>query len=235
MKRFHAAGRTEIGPVRENNEDSIVTGDSLLAVADGMGGHPGGAEASTLATELIAATFKSRSLDSLEAVVRAANWVVWQRASSTTRLEGMGTTICVAGLTDDGTLALANVGDSRAYLVHQGSFRRLTEDHTITAELVRQGKVSQEEAMGHPDRNILTRALGVGPEVEIDVDRVEIETDDLLLLCSDGLFTELSESEIRGAMLSKATPRAIVDTLVEQALTNGGNDNVSAVVACVES
>src|SRR4051794_22329352 len=131
--------RPDVGLVRENNEDAIVTGAQLIAVADGLGGHAGGELASRLATELIAAGFAGGSLGELSAAVRAANWAVWERGSSTAEIEGMATTICAAGLVEDGVLAVVHVGDTRAYLARNGSLQRLTEDHTVAAEMVRDG------------------------------------------------------------------------------------------------
>jgi len=230
MPYLHCAGRTDIGLVREENQDAIVTAKELVAVADGLGGHAGGAVASSLATGLLSASFTGHSLDELAAAVRAANWVVWQRAAGSPELEGMGTTLCAAGLVGDGALALVNVGDSRAYLAHEGSVRRLTEDHTVAAELVRDGKLTQAEAGGHPQRHILTRALGMGPGLQIDAFCRPVAPGDLLLLCSDGLFNLVPDDEIGSQLLSGRTPRETVDALVELALARGGDDNVSVVV-----
>src|SRR5207245_2249775 len=119
----------------DNNEDAVVTGDQVAAVADGMGGHPGGEVASAVAVALVQAAFTGRSLDELEAGVRAANRAIWDRAGASPALEGMGTTICAAGLTGDGTLAVVNVGDSRAYVLRNDSLTQLTDDHSVTAEL----------------------------------------------------------------------------------------------------
>jgi len=231
MFQLNYAGRTDIGHVRERNEDAIVVDDRLVAVADGLGGHAGGALASTLATELLAASFRGTSVDELATAVRAANWVVWERASGSAALTGMGTTMCAAGLVDGDALAVVHVGDSRAYLAHEGSVRRLTEDHTVTAELVRDGRLTEEDAVEHPQRVILTRALGVAPDVEVDAVRRPVAPGDVLLLCSDGLFTHVPDDEIGSLMLSGNSPQATVDELLELALARGGSDNVSVVVA----
>jgi protein phosphatase len=231
MPYLHCAGRTDIGWVRQENQDAILTGEELVAVADGLGGHAGGAVASTLATGLLSAGFTGGSLDELTTGVRAANWVVRQRAADSPELEGMGTTMCAAGLLADGTLALVNVGDSRAYLAHEGSVRRLTEDHTVAAELVRNGELTPAEAAGHPQRHILTRALGMGPGLQIDASCRPAAPGDLLLLCSDGLFNLVPDDEIGSQLVSGSTPQETVDALVELALARGGDDNVSVVVA----
>lgn len=231
MPHLACAGRTDIGSVRERNEDAIVVNEQLVAVADGLGGHAGGELASRLATELLAASFRGGSVEELATAVRAANWVVWERASSAASLTGMGTTMCAAGLVDDGALAVVHVGDSRAYLAHEGSVHRLTEDHTVTAELIRDGRLAEADAAGHPQRMILTRALGVGPDVPVDAVRRPVAPGDVLLLCSDGLFTHVSDHEIGARLLSGGTPQATADELLELALARGGQDNVSVVVA----
>lgn len=235
MPTLDCAGRTDIGLVRENNEDAIVTGPQLVAVADGLGGHEGGELASTLATALIAATFTGRSLDELATVVRAANWAVWERASSAAGLDGMGTTMCAAGLLDNGALAVVSVGDSRAYLAREGSLHRLTDDHTVTAELVRNGELTVEEAAVHPHRVVLTRALGVGPDVQIDAACHDVAPGDRILLCSDGLFNQVPDGELESLLLDGTTPQATADALIELALSRGADDNVSAVVAEVRA
>ena len=231
MPHLNCAGRTDIGSVRERNEDAIVVGERLVAVADGLGGHAGGELASRLATELLAASFQGSSVEELATAVRAANWVVWERASSASSLKGMGTTMCAAGLVADGALAVVHVGDSRAYLASEGSVQRLTDDHTVTADLVRNGELTEADAVGHPQRAILTRALGVGPDVQVDAVRRPVEPGDVLLLCSDGLFNLVPDDEIGSALLSGREPQATADELLELALSRGGTDNVSVVVA----
>lgn len=233
MPSLQSAGRTDVGRVRENNEDAIVSDKQLIAVADGLGGHAGGELASRLATELVAASFTGSSLDELATAVRAANWAVWERSSSTAELEGMATTICAAGLLDDGMLAVVHVGDSRAYLARGGSLQRLTEDHTVAAQMVRDGELTEAEAAGHPQRSILTRALGAGPDVRLDATARPVEPGDRLLLCSDGLFNEMADDELGSLVFTEGTPQAAADALLERALSRGGRDNVSVVVADV--
>jgi protein phosphatase len=235
MPYLDCAGRTDVGLVRENNEDAIVTGAQLVAVADGLGGHAGGELASRLATELIAASFAGGSLDELSAAVRAANWAVWERGSSTAEIEGMATTICAAGLVEDGGLAVVHVGDTRAYLVRDGSLERLTEDHTVAAQMVRDGELTPEEAVDHPHRVVLTRALGVGPEVPLDSSSRPVAPGDRLLLCSDGLFNHVPDGELAEVLRAENPPRAAVDTLLELGLARGGEDNLSVVVADVRA
>jgi protein phosphatase len=232
---LECAGRTDIGLVRENNEDAILTGRRLVAVADGLGGHAGGELASRLATELIAASFTGGSLDELATAVRAANFAVWERGSSTAESEGMGTTMVAAGLVDDGALAVVHAGDSRAYLLRDGSLRRLTEDHTVAAQMVRDGELTEAEAAGHPHRVVLTRALGVSPEVPLDAASHPVGPGDRLVLCSDGLFNHVPDDELAALALSEGGPQAAVDALLELGLARGGEDNLSVVVADVRA
>ena len=231
MITLRTAGRSDVGRLRENNEDAIVIHDRLALVADGMGGHPGGEIAANAAASVIPAVFTGRSADELEAALRAANWAIRDRALAQPGLEGMGTTICVAGLLADGRLALVNVGDSRAYLWRDDTLSQLTKDHSITAELVERGDLREEDATEHPHYGVLTRALGVGSDVEIDRRTLAVGAGDRIVVCSDGLFNELSREEIANAMSAEGDVAAIVDNLIEGALAHGGRDNVSAVVA----
>jgi PPM family protein phosphatase len=233
MKRLRTVSRTDIGRVRDNNEDAVVNSDHLVAVADGMGGHPGGEVASAVAIALVQAAFAGRSLDELEAAVRAANRAIWDRANATAELEGMGTTICAAGLTSDGGLAVVNVGDSRAYLLRNGALTQLTDDHSITAELVRRGELSEQEALDHPQHGVLTRALGVGPDVDLDSAAHRVSEGDRLLVGTDGLFNEVPNDEIGSLMAATGDLRATADALVELALSRGGRDNVAVALAQV--
>lgn len=231
MTKLRTAGRTDIGQLREKNEDAIVSTDRLALVADGMGGHPGGKIAANAAAGVIPAVFTGRSVDELEAAVRAANWTIRDRAVAQSGLEGMGTTICAAGLLTDGHVALVNVGDSRAYLWHEGTLTKLTQDHSVTAELIERGELREEEAPQHPHYGVLTRALGVGVDVEIDRRTLAVEERDRIVVCSDGLFNELSGEEIASAMAEGGDVAAIVHQLIDRAIAHGGRDNVSVVVA----
>jgi PPM family protein phosphatase len=231
MTALRTAGRTDIGRVRENNEDAVINTDRIALVADGMGGHPSGEIAASVAAGVVPAVFTSRSVDELEAAVRAANWAIRNRAVAQPGLEGMGATICAAGLLTDGHVALVNVGDSRAYLWHEGALTQLTQDHSVTAELIRRGELAEEEAAQHPHYGVLTRALGVAPDVEIDRRTVAVEDGDRIVVCTDGLFNELSGEEIASAMAEWGDEAAIADNLIDRAITHGGRDNVSVVVA----
>ena len=232
--RLRTASRSETGPVRERNEDAVTAGPRLAAVADGMGGAPGGEIASALAIAILADAFTGRSPDELTAAVRAANRAIWDRARASGDLDGMGTTICAAGLVGDGRLAVVHVGDSRAYLARAGSLTRLTHDHSVTGELVRLGELTEEAALGHPHRHVLTRALGVGPGVELDGEVHPVASGDRLLLCTDGLFTEVPRDDIAAVMSAADGVEATAEELVRRALAGGGRDNVSVVVAEIE-
>lgn len=231
MNRLDTAFRTECGPVRENNEDAVVCTDRVVAVADGMGGPPGGEIAAAMAVALVEAAFTGRSIDELDAAVRSANRAIWERAAASPGLEGMGTTVCAVGLRGDGAVVVTNVGDSRAYLLRSGTLTQLTNDHSLTAELVRQGELSEEEARQHPHRGVLTRALGVGPDVELDSAVHRARPGDRLLLGTDGLFNEVSAEEVAAVMGANDDLQAVADGLVELAVSRGARDNVSAVVA----
>jgi len=233
MPTLTAAARSDIGRVRENNEDAALCLDHVVAVADGMGGHAGGEVAAALAITLVEAAFTGQSVDELVAAVRAANRAIAERADTMAGLEGMGTTICAAGAMAGGQVAVVNVGDSRAYLLRDGELRQLTEDHSLTAELVRRGELTEAEATQHPHRNVLTRALGVGTTVDVDAAVHDIRPGDRFLLCTDGLFNELTADEISAVLASAPDADAAADALVGRALSHGGSDNITAVVADV--
>jgi serine/threonine protein phosphatase PrpC len=230
MIKLRTAGRTDIGE-RENNEDVIVSNDRLGLVADGMGGHPGGEIAANVVAGVVAASFTGQSADELEAAIRAANWEIRERAVAQAGLEGMGTTICAVGLLTNGQLALVNVGDSRAYLWHGGSLTQLTHDHSVTSELVERGELREEDVRNHPYYGVLTRALGVGSDVEIDRATIVLDEEDRIIVCSDGLFNELSGEEIANTMAGGGDVAALVDELIAGAISHGACDNVSVVVA----
>ena len=231
MSTLRAAARTDVGRVRDTNEDATICGNHLVAVADGMGGAPGGEVASATAVALLEAAFSGRSLDELEAAVRAANRAIFDAGTANPSLEGMGTTICAVGLTAVGELAVVHVGDSRAYLLTDGSLQPLTEDHSVTAELVRQGELSEQEAAEHPYRNVLTRAVGAAPTVEVDGSVHRARPGDRVVLCSDGLFNEVGEDDIAELASSTSDLHAAAGALVDRAVSNGGRDNVTVVIA----
>ena len=164
---LRSSARTDTGQVRETNQDAMVCLDRLVAVADGMGASPRGDRASSLAVAIVEAAFTGQSPDELGAALRAANTAIFERAAEGEGLEGMGTTLCAAGLTHDGRLVVANVGDSRAYLVRGGALQQLTEDHSLTAAMVRRRELTEEDAPQHPHHSVLTRAVGLAQRLTL--------------------------------------------------------------------
>jgi serine/threonine protein phosphatase PrpC len=232
--RVLVGAATDVGRVRERNEDGFLTREPLFAVADGMGGHRGGSVASKLALEVLSQmggdsmTGDGAALGLAEMVTRA-NEAVLDAASEQPKLTGMGTTL-TAIVVQPGRLHLAHVGDSRAYLLRDGALRQLTEDHSLVQRMVKEGKLTPEEAEVHPHRSVLTRALGVEPELEVDKETIDVQPGDRLLLCSDGLTTMVSEKEIQTFLAEHDNPQAAAEALVEAANQAGGVDNITAVV-----
>ena len=227
--KLRVGARTDVGRVRKGNEDSFTASDPLYAVADGMGGHQGGEVASSLALEVL-----GKADGTLEELVRRANEAVHQRASEDPGLAGMGTTL-TALRADGEVLRLAHVGDSRAYLLRDGTIQRLTKDHTVVERLVDEGRLTPHEAEIHPQRSILTRALGVDEAVQVDQGAIEPRTGDRLLLCSDGLTGMVDEERITRMLSEIGDPQEAADALVESANEAGGQDNITAVVIDVVS
>ena len=219
---------TDIGQVREGNEDSFLVVAPLYAVADGMGGHRGGEVASSLALETVQGMFE-RKEGSLADQVVEANRAVFDRSQNDRSVSGMGTTL-TAALVDGSRVHLVHVGDSRAYLLRGGELAQLTEDHTLVHRMVMEGEISQEEAETHPHRSILTRALGVDQSVQVDEGDVEAAAGDRLLLCTDGLTGMVPEGQIREILLESADPQEAVEKLVKVANRAGGIDNITAVI-----
>ena len=219
---------TDIGQVREGNEDSFLVVAPLYAVADGMGGHRGGEVASSLALETVQGMFERREGSLADQVVEA-NRAVFDRSQNDRTVSGMGTTL-TAALVDGSRVHLVHVGDSRAYLLRGGELAQLTEDHTLVHRMVMEGEISQEEAETHPQRSILTRALGVDQSVQVDEGDVEVADGDRLLLCTDGLTGMVPEGQIREILLESADPQEAVEKLVKVANRAGGIDNITAVI-----
>jgi protein phosphatase len=228
---------TDVGRVRQNNEDNLLVASPLFAVADGMGGHAAGEVASGIAVEILGDGFRhDGTAGGLADAVRAANRAVWDRAQQQPDLHGMGTTLtAVALVEDDGTevLAVVNVGDSRAYRLQGGELEQLTEDHSLVEELVRTGRISAAEAQVHPQKHVLTRVLGVDRDVEVDCFRVIPYQGDRFLLASDGLFNEVDDRTIASILRRVADPDEAAQELVTLAKSNGGSDNITVVVVDV--
>ena len=235
LLRFGSA--TDVGMVRAQNEDNLLVEEPLFAVADGMGGHAAGEVASEAAIEALRVSFRGdRSIDGLTEAVKAANRRVWQLGQADADRRGMGTTLTAAALVDDGddeTLIIANVGDSRVYLLRDGDLSQVTEDHSLVEELVREGRLSPEEALVHPQKHVVTRVLGMGPEVDVDMFPVIPYRRDRLLLASDGLFNELTHDEIAAVLRRTSDPSETARELVTRAKQAGGADNITVVVVDV--
>jgi len=231
LRLGQTATLTDTGRKRRHNEDAFVAEPPLFAVADGMGG----AQAGELASSLAAAALKDLQEpggggeERVDELIQQANRRVYERQSQDAAASGMGTTMTVA-LVEDGRVAIGHVGDSRAYLVRGGRLEQLTEDHSLVAELVRSGKLSPEEAEGHPQRSVITRALGTDPDVDVDTYSVETKPGDLFLICSDGLTTMVDDETILAEVArNREDLKSAAKALVRAANKGGGEDNITVV------
>jgi serine/threonine protein phosphatase PrpC len=225
-----AIGLSDTGRRRRHNEDAYVVQPPVFAVADGMGGAQAGEIASRLAAESLRHEPGDGSgVERVTAMIQAANRRVYDSANEKSDLSGMGTTITVA-LVEDGLVSIGHVGDSRAYLIRDGALEQLTEDHSLVAELQRSGKLSAQEAEHHPQRSVITRALGTDPDVDVDTYTVEPRTGDLFLLCSDGLTTMVGDETILGVVeLHRDNLDVAARELIARANRGGGEDNITVV------
>ncbi len=221
---------TDIGLHRKTNEDTFVVAPPLYAVCDGMGGANAGEVASGLAAETLAA--EAAKGTPLLAAAEAANAAVFQRAHDNLEQTGMGTTLTAFVLEGD-TARFAHIGDSRAYLLRDGELRQVSDDHSLVGEMVRDGRLTEEEAAVHPHRSILSRALGTEPQARVDEFTEELLPGDVLLLCSDGLSGPVSADDIRVA-LTRSDPQAAAERLILEARRQGGPDNITAVVVRID-
>jgi protein phosphatase len=224
--------RTDPGRKRRGNEDSYVWQPPLFAIADGMGG----ARAGEVASALAAGALKESGIDGggegrVIELIQEANRRVHERASTDASTSGMGTTITVALVEPDGTITFGHVGDSRAYLLRDGRLEQLTDDHSLVAELVRRGELSPREAEVHPQRSVITRALGTDPDVDVDAFPVRAQAGDLYLICSDGLSDMVDGEAIEQLMIRHRDDLpGLTKALVSAANRGGGDDNITAVV-----
>jgi serine/threonine protein phosphatase PrpC len=225
------AGRTDVGRQRSANEDDFVLAPPFFAVADGMGGAKAGEVASSMATEVFA---DERDSDEpaeaqLARILREANRRIYDLAVADESHRGMGTTLTAAKVTGD-EISLGHVGDSRAYRMRDGELEQLTKDHSLVAELERSGQITAEAAEHHPQRSIITRALGPEPDVEVDTYTLTGRDGDRFLLCSDGLTSMISDEEIGAILRSAESLDAAADALVRAANQSGGKDNITVVL-----
>src|SRR5690348_14143899 len=238
VKLGQSAAATDAGRRRRHNEDSYVCEPPLFAVADGIGG----AQAGELASSLAAAAVLDDSNDGqgdgrqrVDELIQEANRRIYQRQSEDAALSGMGTTMTVAYV-DDGHVWIGHVGDSRAYVVRDGGLDQLTEDHSLVAELVRSGRLSPEEAETHPQRSVVTRALGTDPDVDVDTFSIAARPGDLFMLCSDGLTSMVSDDGILEEISrNRGDLRAAAKALVRAANKGGGEDNITVVFFEIQS
>jgi len=236
--RLRSFAGTDVGLARSGNEDSHLRGRTVFAVADGLGGHQGGEVASAMAVEPLAAldgrafADADEAAEALTAAIRAANQAILQRGRSDPELWGMGTTVTAAAVAHDRVLQLAHVGDSRAYLLRKGApLRQLTTDHTVVAEAVERGLLTRQQAAIHPQRGVVTRAVGLDPDVLVDLpEPLELEPGDQVLLCSDGLTEVVDDEQIAGVLAEQVDGGDACGTLIAAANRAGGPDNVTVVL-----
>jgi serine/threonine protein phosphatase PrpC len=230
MRVARTAVATHTGRKRRHNEDAYVLQPPLFAIADGMGGARAGEVASSLAAAALqTGGVDGSGKDHVIALIQAANRSVYERSSRDAEVAGMGTTMTVA-LVEDATVTFGHVGDSRAYVLRDGALEQLTDDHSLVAELVRGGKLSAEEAEHHPQRSVITRALGTDPDVDVDTFTVDARDGDVFVLCSDGLTDMVGDEEI-GEVLGeqRESLREAAEELVRRANKAGGQDNITVI------
>jgi protein phosphatase len=227
--------RTDTGRQRSGNEDSSYARAPVFVVADGMGGAQAGEVASQIAVETFEQGLPADGSpeERLTDVVQRANRRIHELSRAEAERAGMGTTLTAAYL-DERELVIAHVGDSRAYMFRDGELIRLTQDHSLVDELLRQGKLTEEQALEHPQRSIITRALGPEPDVEVDTWRYAVKSGDVVMLCSDGLTSMISEREVQDTIAAAGSLQEAADRLIEGANAAGGRDNITVVLFRIE-
>ncbi len=223
--------KTDVGLIRSSNQDYVLIGDGLFAVADGMGGHKGGNVASSLCCSTLISCLEGLKPDekALKYGIGEANGAVYEKASQDRDLEGMGTTLTVIWDAGDRVI-LGHVGDSRAYLYRDGQLKQITEDHSLVWEMMKRGTITPEEARVHPYRNMITKAVGTDPAVTPDIRTVKVIPGDLWLICSDGLTEYLTDWRLEET-LEEYSPEEAADMMLKEALEAGGKDNISLIIA----
>lgn len=242
-----ARGKTDQGRVRSNNEDNFYFDEKLglLVVADGMGGHASGETASKLTVNVMRDYFEgnrqvmgdpdasySEATNKLKSAVSLANQAVFEAAQSSPQLKGMGTTIAAAWLNGN-KLSIAHIGDSRVYLMRSGGIEQLTDDHSVVQEQVKRDLITKEEAAKSEMKNILTKALGVSPDTEADLNELTMFDGDILLLCSDGLYNMVSDEAMLDIVSLADNAGAACDALINTANENGGKDNITVILGYI--
>lgn len=241
-----AVGKTDVGNARENNEDGYYLqnddGLKLFIVADGMGGHNAGEVASSLAIRSVVDYFEKNykyiikdDFEIIEFIKKAmteGNSEVFKKATLDESMSGMGTTLTLL-LIENNKYFIGHIGDSRVYLIREGKIRQISNDHSLVAELIRQGSITENEARVHPQRNIITRALGTGNDIEIDIVFDDIKPGDIILLCTDGLTNMLTDQEILD-IINESPWESACERLIKAANDKGGYDNITVVVVKVD-
>ena len=226
--------RTDVGRMRDHNEDNYIVAPPLYAVADGMGGHEAGEVASEIAVNILAQQAPSTlDADALSNAVVTANYAILRAVEDGRGADGMGTTL-TAAMVQGERLLIAQVGDSRAYLLHQSHLQQITRDHSLMSILIETGQITPEEAEVHPQRSVITRALGGGVETVPDIYELNVAAGDRLLLCSDGLSGMVSEEDLTEILTRFRDPQKCANQLIKRANMNGGRDNITAVVVDIE-
>lgn len=241
MLKWRTAALTDVGCQRQKNEDSFFVSpdDRVFVVADGMGGALGGAKASYIAVNTIETSFKNSppqtsSVESIkkwiQETITEANKSIFHQSETDASYKGMGTTVVVAVQSDDDTLIIGHVGDSRAYLFRDKKHKLLTNDHSVVQEMVRAGRLTEEQARINPYKNLITRCLGHDEKVEIDHTPVALQPNDSIVICSDGLPTVLLDEQICRIVSNQSDPTKVAHDLVDETRAGGAPDNVTVVV-----
>ena len=228
---FRTTARTDIGLVRRMNQDAVILGGKLMGVADGMGGHRGGETASAGTRDGLLRILEGRipEEETLRDAISEVNLELWNQQLTDESLSGMGTTLTVLW-PGESNMLIGHVGDSRCYLMRAGEMRQVTEDHSMVADMVRRGLLSEEQAASHPMRNYITRAVGTEPTIQADIYSVPRQAGDRWLVCSDGLHGLVSKDRLRELMSMEDMEEA-ADQMIREALDQGGRDNISLVLA----
>ena len=236
MKTFSI---TDVGQKRNMNQDYVYTSEkpvgnlpNLFVVADGMGGHNAGDFASKYTVQQLVTSIESNQetnpIKIMRQSIEAANKELITKSYENSELAGMGTTLVAATVVND-YIYVANIGDSRLYIINNG-IKQITKDHSLVEEMIRLGEIDREDARNHPDKNIITRAIGAGEEIAVDFFEMKLEQGDTILMCSDGLTNMIEDEEIREIIESQKTPEQKTEKLVQIANKNGGKDNIAVII-----
>lgn len=236
-----SGAKTDTGKVRDNNQDvyfvSINEEVPLFIVADGMGGHKAGEVASNMAMEIVRDEFfnlcngdlgEKEILQLMKRCIEEANNKIYLKSIEIEEFSGMGTTITIAYIKDD-TIFIGHVGDSRGYIIREEDIIQITDDHTLVNELVKNGSITTDEAKNHPQRNVITRAVGTSDTIEVDFIVEKFEKENILLLCSDGLTSMIKDSEIKDVLISEKDIQEACEKLVDLSNEKGGHDNITVI------